>query len=216
LVAEPLAEPAPQRPLWRRLAALAGGALGATLLLWLASLAGLDLRTLLGLQVGGYLMIWFALAGVLSLLILWVRPARPSWRAVLGGLMAFAALWLGVGLLGQLVWLPWLLIPRRLVLWPLGILMLLPWFLATGETVRGARLDRIGWWVAHGAILAAGLLLALRLSPDLGYLILILPLFPVILGLHTLAAAPHGRTWPFAISGTLFTAWLLLAVFPLQ
>ncbi len=216
LVAEPLAEPVAQRTLGRRLAALAGGALGASLLLWLAGLAGLELRSLLGLQVGGYLMIWFALAGVLSLLILRLRPARPSWRAVLGGLMAFAVLWLGVGLLGQLVWLPWVLIPRRLILWPLGVVLLLPWFLAAGKTVHGARLGRIGWWLAHTAIVVIALLLALRLSPELGYLILILPLFPMILGLHALAAASHRRAWPFAISGALFTAWLLLAVFPLQ
>ena len=216
LVAGPLAEPAPQRSLWRRLAALTGGALGATLLLWLAGLAGLGLRTLLGLQVGGYLMIWFALAGVLGLLLLWVRPARPSWRALLGGLLAFAILWLGVGLLGQLVWLSWVLIPRRLVLWPLGILLLLPWFLAAGETVRGVRFGRIGWWLAHSAIVVAALFLALRLGPDLGYLVLILPLFPLILALHALAAAPHRGAWPFALSGALFTAWLLLAVFPLQ
>jgi dienelactone hydrolase len=216
LVTGPLAGPAPQRSLWRRLAALAGGALGATLLLWLAGLAGLGLRTLLGLQVGGYLMIWFALAGVLSLLALWVRPAWPSWRAFLGGVMAFAILWLGVGLLGQLVWLSWVLIPRRLALWPLGVLLLLPWFLAAGETIRGARLGRIGWWLAHSAVVAAALFLALRLSPDLGYLILILPLFPLILALHALAAAPHRGAWPFAVSGALFTAWLLLAVFPIQ
>jgi dienelactone hydrolase len=216
LVIGPLPELAAQRTLWRRLAALAGGALGASLLLWLAGLAGLELRTLLGLQVGGYLMLWFALAGMLSLLILWVRPARPTWRALLGGLMTFALLWLGIGLLGQLVWLPWVLIPRRLILWPLGALLLFPWFLAAGETVRGARLGRIGWWLAHSAIVAAALFLALRLSPDLGYLILILPLFPFILGLHALAAAPYRGAWPFAISGALFTAWLLLAVFPLQ
>jgi hypothetical protein len=152
----------------------------------------------------------------LSLLALWVRPARPSWRALLGGLMAFAILFLGVGLLGQLVWLSWVLIPRRLVLWPLGALLLLPWFLAAGETVRGARFGRIGWWLAHSAVVAAALFLALRLSPDLGYLILILPLFPLILALHALAAAPYRGAWPFAISGALFTAWLLLAVFPLQ
>jgi pimeloyl-ACP methyl ester carboxylesterase len=216
LVAVPRAEASPRRGVWRRLAALAGGALGATLILWLVGLTGFGLRSLLGLQVGGYLMVWFALAGALSLLILWLRPARPTWRGLLGGLMAFALLWLGVGLLGQLVWLPWLLIPRRLALWPLGALLLLPWFLAAGQTVRGARWGRIGWWLAHSGIVAAALMLALRLNPDLGYLILILPLFPLILGLHALAAAPHRGAWPFALSGALFTAWLLLAVFPLQ
>jgi hypothetical protein len=116
LVAAPSPATAAQRPLWWRLAALAGGALGATLTLWIASKAGLRLRSLLGLLVGGYIVIWFGVAGLLSLLLLWRRPSPPSRIALLGGLMAFAALWLGVGLLGQLVWLPWLLIARRLLL----------------------------------------------------------------------------------------------------
>jgi hypothetical protein len=205
------------RPLWRRLGALAGGALAATLILWLAGKAGLGLRTLLGLQVGGYLMLWFGVAGLIGLLLLWNRPSPPSRRAVLGGLLAFAALWLGVGLLGQLVWLPWLLIPRRLVLWPLAALLMLPWFLAAGEVSQGTgAAGRAGWWLAQSAILVAALTLALQLSPEMGFLLLILPLFPVILGLHTLAAAPYRGSWPFALSGALFVSWLLLAVFPLQ
>jgi hypothetical protein len=149
-------------------------------------------------------------------LLLWTRPPRISRHDVLGGLLAFAVLWLGVGLLAQVVWLPWLLISRRLVLWPLGALLLLPWFLATAETVQGARLaGRTGWWLAHSAVLAGALFLALRLNPELSFLILILPLFPAILGLHALAAAPHRARWPFALSGALFVSWLLLTVFPL-
>ena len=207
----------PRRPLWRRLVALVGGAVGATLILWLVSLAGVELREVLGLLVGGYLLIWFAVAGILSLLLLWVRPGAPTLRAVLGGLLAFAVLWLGAGLLAEWVWLPWLLIPRRLMLWPLGIVLTLPWFLAAGETVRGAGLGgRIGWWLAHTLVLAVALFLALQLSPGLSYLILILPMFPIIIGLHALAAAPHRGSWPFAISGALFVSWMLLAVFPLQ
>jgi len=225
LVTEPAPVSTPDRPLWRRLGALAGGALGATLLLWLVSRIGLALQGLLGLLVGGYLILWFGVAGVLSLLLLRARPSLPPRRSVLGGLLAFAALWLGVGLMGQLVWLPWLLIPRRLLLWPLAGLLLLPWFLAlywtqynaAGETARGASVaGRLGWWLAHSSVLAGALFLALRLSPELGFLVIVLPLFPIVLGLHAVVAAPHRGSWPFALSGALFTGWLLLAVFPLQ
>jgi pimeloyl-ACP methyl ester carboxylesterase len=217
LLTEPVSASASKRRIWWRLVALAGGALGATLILWLAGKAGVGLGTLLSLQVGGYLLLWFGVAGLLSLLLLWKRPSPPSRRAVLGGLLAFAALWLGVGLLGQLVWLPWLLIPRRLVLWPLGALLMLPWFLAAGEVSQGTGIaGRAGWWLAQSAILVAALTLALQLSPEMGFLLLILPLFPIILGLHTLVAAPYRGSWPFALSGALFVSWLLLAVFPLQ
>jgi len=207
----------PIRALGWRLSTIAGGALGATILLWLAGKAGLGLRTLLGLSVGGYLLIWFGVAGLLSLLILWRRPTWPSRRDLSTGLLAFAALWAGVGLLGQFVWLPWLLIPRRLALWPLGVLLTLPWFLAAGEVVQGAGVvGRVGWWLADCVAVTGCALLALYLSPDLGFLVLILPLFPVVLGLHALVAASTRGRWAFALSGAMFTGWLLLAVFPLQ
>jgi pimeloyl-ACP methyl ester carboxylesterase len=217
LVADRSPAGASHRPHWWGLVALAAGALGATLLLWLLGLAGLGLRSLFGLLVGGYLLIWFGLAGALALLLLRNWPSLPSRRGLFAGLLTFAALWLGVGLLGQLIWLPWLLIPRRLLLWPLGALLLLPWFLAAGESVQGAGpAGRIGWWLAHSAVLVGAFLLALSLNPELGFLVLILPLFPIILGLHMLAAAPYRERWPFALSGALFTSWLLLAVFPIQ
>ena len=217
LVAGPSAATTRRRSVWWRLAAMAGGALLGTLILWLADLAGLGLSSLLGLQIGGYLLVWFCLAGLLSLLLLWTRPSVPSWRALLGGLMAFAILWLGVGFLGQLVWLTWWLIPPRLLLWPLGALLLLPWFLAAGESVRGARVwGRIGWWIAHSVVLVAAMYLALMLSPELGFIVLTIPLFPIILGVHSLAAGPHRGSWLLAISGALFVSWLLLSVFPLQ
>jgi hypothetical protein len=169
------------------------------------------------LLVGGYLVLWFGLAGGLALLLLRLRPALPSRNDLISGLAAFAALWLGVGLLGQLVWLPWLLIPQRLVLWPLAAILLLPWFLAVGQAMQAAGVrQRVGWWLVHTAVLAGTLFLALSLSPELGFLILILPLFPIILGLHALSAAPYQTSWAFALSGALFTSWLLLAVFPLQ
>jgi hypothetical protein len=136
--------------------------------------------------------------------------------------MAFAALWLGVGLLGQFVWYPWLLIPRRLLLWPLGALLTLPWFLSVARTLRGGGLrGHVGRWLAQSLVLGGALLLALRLSPELGFLALILPALPALLGLHALAAAPYDAAadrggWAFALSGALFASWALLAVFPLQ
>ncbi len=201
---------------------MVGGAFGATLLLWLIDLAGFQPRALFGLLIGGYLAIWFGVAGTLSLLLLGQRPPLPSRRALLGGGMAFAALWLGVGLLGQFVWYPWLLIGQRLRLWPLGVLLILPWFLAVAQVPRREGLaGQLGRWLVQSVVLAGALLLALRLSPELGFLALILPAFPAILGLHALAAAPYhtasrGEAWAFASSGALFTSWALLAIFPLQ
>ncbi|MCP4542302.1 MAG: alpha/beta hydrolase [Chloroflexi bacterium] len=170
---EPAAAMDRTRALTWRLAALLGGTLGAALLLWLVSLAGLGLRGLFGLRVGGYLMVWFCVAGIVGLLLLQVRVSLPSHRAVWGGLLAFAALWLGAGLFGQFVWLHWLLVYRRLLLWPLGALLLLPWFLAVGEAMQGTNIvGWFGWWFTHIVVLAGGLWLAIYLNPELGFIIL--------------------------------------------
>jgi pimeloyl-ACP methyl ester carboxylesterase len=210
-------EPSAARSLGRRLFAIAAGALGATLILGLVGMAGLQLPQLFGVLVGGYLLLWFAIAGVIALLILHSPWSKPSGKAVWTSLLVFAALWLGFGLLGDKVWLPWLLIHRRLLLWPLGALLLLPWFLTLGEASSTANpLGRVGWWAFQSLVLVGSMLLALQLSQGLYFILLILPLFPLILGLHTLAMILQRDRWTLGISGALFVSWMLLAVFPLQ
>ena len=162
-------------------------------------------------------MLWFGAAGLLSLLLLWVRPRRPSRREVIAGLLAFAALWLGAGLLGHVVWLPWLLIPRRLLLWPLGALLMLPWFMAAGQVMQSAgRAGRAGWWVVQSVVVALGLLLAVWLSAELGVLVLMVPAVPLLVGLHAAAAGSYRGSAPYALSGALWVSWAFLAIFPLQ
>jgi dienelactone hydrolase len=204
------------RSLARRLVALAGGAAAATLLLWLAGKAGLPTRTLMGLQVGGYLLVWFFAAGGFSLLILWLRPPRLNVPDVGGGLLLFLLLWLAVGLLGQSVWLSWLLVPRKVALWVLGSVLLLPWFLAAGQcSAQASWPGRLGWWLAHSLVLSGATFLGLTMTPGLGFLLIVLPLFPLVLALHTLVWLCHRSLWSFAISGAFFVSWLLLSVFPL-
>ena len=207
----------PMIPFGRRFLALAGGSLMATLLLWLAGLAGLSLNDLLGLRVGGYLMLWFFLAGGAGLLLL--RPVifRPSQSEILSALMIFGVLWLGIGLLGSRVWLPWLLIPQRLMLWPLAILALLPYCLLMGEIGRqGTGSWRFGWWALQSGILCTTLVLAIKLTPVLGFLMLLLPLFPVVLLFLVVPNMQQRGSWTYALSATLFVSWMLLAVFPIQ
>ncbi len=200
----------------RKLGALLVGALGATGLLYVLSNAGLNLNQLLGLQAGGYLLVWFAVAGTLTLLLLERMPGQMTRPALLGGLMVFGALWIGLGVLGNYVWLPWFIIPNRLILWPLGVLLSLPWLVAVAQVVLPTSWwGRVLWWLGYTLALVAALFLALRLNPELGFLILILPLFPVILGLHALVAAPYRWRLSFALGGALFIGWLVVAVFPL-
>jgi hypothetical protein len=218
---------------WKRWLALVLGALGATGLLWLLGLAGVDLTQSLGMMLGGYLLAWFALAGIIAGLLLEIfqsgslyrRKSQPSawnwlvgfgWRDALKALFVAGALWLGIGLLGGQVWLPWLLIPPRLVLWPLGVLCMLPWFLVVGQSASRANAwGRLGWWAAQSAALLLGLFLSMQLTEGVFFLALILPIFPLILGAHAAAAGRQRNAWAFALSGALFASWALLAVFPL-
>lgn len=206
-------------PLWRGLLSLAGGSLGATLLLALLTRLGLDLSSALGLQVGGYLLVWFGIAGLLGLLLL----GKSAWRVwlngkvLLSGLLVGAFLWLGIGLLGGQVWLPWLLIPERLVFYPIALILSLPWLLAVGIVSENSRpWGRFGWWLVNSLLIATSLLLALRLTPGIYFLVLILPVFPLVLGLHALAAGRQRHPWAFGLSGAILIGWMLLAVFPLS
>jgi pimeloyl-ACP methyl ester carboxylesterase len=204
-------------PKWLRLVAIISGSLAATLMLWLGSLLGVKLNQLLGLLVGGYIIIWFGIAGVISLLILRPHIYIPRSMEIIKGLVAFAALWLGVGLLGHFVWLPWLLIPARLWLWVPAAIVLLPWFFALGEASKQANwLGRIGWWFYQVVAVIAGFYLAITINPVLGFIFILLPLIPVTMGLHMLAISSKHGSWAFALPGAMFLSWLLLAVFPLQ
>jgi pimeloyl-ACP methyl ester carboxylesterase len=205
-----------RRPLWQRFVALLAGVIGATLVLWLLSMFGVQLRTFLGLLVGGFILLWFGITGVISWLVLSLKPEGFSWRKTLAGLVIFAGLWIGVGLLGQLVWLQWVLIPRRLVLWSVGLVLLLPLFLALAEMLHAANIfGRIAWWLVYSLVLVGGLVVVMILFPGMGFLGIILPLLPLVLAFHALAAGPYRSRWSFALSGALFISWVIVAVFPL-
>ena len=139
-----------------------------------------------------------------------------SSRDLLLGLALFGLLWLAFGALGQVVWIPWLLISTRLLKWPLLALACLPWFLASGLALRetGA-LGRLAWWLGQSAALMVGLVLALRLVPSLGFIVLLLPLFPILTGLLFVAGAGLRRPWAFGLGSALFFGWTIAAAFPL-
>jgi pimeloyl-ACP methyl ester carboxylesterase len=216
LLVDPLTNIQPRTPLWRRVAALAVGVIGGTFVLWVLDLLGVQLQAFLGSLIGGYVLLWLGVVGVMCWLVLWQKPEGVTGRRTLAAIVIFAGLWVGVGLLGELVWLQWLLIPRRLFLWLIGSILLLPLFMALAEMVRGSgTLGRIGWWLVYSLLLAGGLVLVITLNPDLGVLGLILPLLPAVFGFHALAAGPYRHRWSFALSGALFLSWVIAAVFPL-
>lgn len=198
---------------WRWLG-LPLGVLAATMLV--ATLGRLaDIGQLGGMLVGGVLGLWFAVLGLVWLLA-GFRVPRPGGRDLLWGLALFAALTVAFGLMAQFVWIPWLLIPARLARWPLLALAALPWLLAAGLAQQGSSLmGRAGWWLFQMVVIVAGLGLLATVSPGVGFIVLLMPVIPVILAVMSIAGAVIHRPWSYAIGNALFFGWLLVAVFPL-
>ncbi|MES1023039.1 alpha/beta fold hydrolase [Gloeocapsa sp. BRSZ] len=174
-----------------------------------------ELASLGGVQVGAAVGLWFCIAGVAWLALLAYLP-RPTWRMAGLGLMLFALLWVAFGAMAQVVWLQWWLIPTRLQLWlPLSIACL-PWFLASGIAQQGIGAKaRVGWWFAQSAILIGGFLLTLNFLPQLGFMFLLLPLFPLLIAVLSFVVALVDEAWSSALASALFFGWILAAGFPL-
>jgi pimeloyl-ACP methyl ester carboxylesterase len=199
---------------WLSWVALPVAALIATGMLALLN-PGVELARFGGLMVGGAVGLWFLVAG-----LIWL-PAirslrRPSLADLAWGVGVFTVLTLAFGVMAYYVWLPWWLNLPRLVRWPLLAMACLPWFLAAGMAQRGAGGGvRVLWWVVQSLAVTGGLFLALLLAPSLGFLLILLPLMPLLLGIVAVAGAASGRAWAYGLGGALFIGWIIAAVFPL-
>ena len=189
----------------------------------LAATAGLvvlsqrfDLQNLGGVQVGGAVGVWFLLAGLTWLGVL-ARLPRPTLRAIGLGALLFVILWVTFGAMAQVVWLQWWLIPIRLRVWLPVAIACLPWFLALGIVQENIGVGkRILWWLGQSVVLIGGFVLTLKFLPQLGFMFLLLPLFPPLMGILSLVAGLLNRAWVYAIGSALFFGWLLAAGFPLS
>lgn len=174
-----------------------------------------EIQSLGGLLVGGAVGIWFFVAGVVWLVILSHLP-RPKVQTVLIGLALFILLWVAFGAMAQLVWLQWWLIPARLKLWLPLSLACLPWFLASGVAQQSVGVGkRLMWWLGQSVALVGGFLLTLQFLPQLSFIFLLLPLFPIFIGILSFAAVMLNDVWSYALGSALFFGWVLAAAFPL-
>lgn len=198
----------------RRWLGLLVGPLAATLVVGLIGRAA-AISTLLGIQVGGAVALWFLIAGAIWLLF--SRPVeRPTLRDLALGALFLALLVLAFGVMAQGVWVQWWPIPERLWRWPILSLACLPWFLAAGYSQWGMRLGgRLLWWLGQSVMLVVGLYATLILAPSMGFLVLLMPLLPLILLVLSIGASSFDRPWAYATGSAFFFGWLVAVVFPL-
>ncbi len=175
----------------------------------------IKLQTIGGVQIGGAVALWFLIAGATWLITLGKIPPITG-RSIFVGVILFAVLWIGVGAIAQFVFIPWLLIPQRLTIWAGIAIAALPWFLAAGIAQQSANGGmRFLWWFGLSAVLIAGFIAVLQFLPALGFMFILLPLFPVLIAVLSIATGQIDNAWSGAIASAAFFAWLLAAGFPL-
>lgn len=175
----------------------------------------IEIQSLGGLLVGGAIGIWFFVAGMVWLGVLFHLP-RPAVRAAGLGVVLFILFWVAFGSMAQVVWLQWWLIPTRLQFWLWLSLACLPWFLASGMAQQGVgAVKRVAWWLGQSVALVGGFILVLYLVPQLGFIFLLLPLFPLLTAMFSLTAAFLNEVWSYALGCALFFGWIIAAAFPL-
>jgi len=195
------------------LGAVAGAVAATTLLAILG--AALELTGRGGMLVAPVLAVWLLLAGGVWL---WVgpRPGLPAgrdlgWAAVLVVVLAAA-----LAALGALVWLPALPGGTRAGWFALFAVLVLPWSVALTTTLQGRRGWRaVGWWTLLVVVTTGGFAAAAVAVPSLGFLLLLLPLIPVLLTVAVVAWLPVQRAWSGGIAVAVLLAWLLAILFPL-
>lgn len=186
----------------------------ATGITFLASRGG-NIDRLGGILVGGAIALWIGCAGLTWLGVI-NKFTRPQLSALFWGFMVFIGLWIGLGGMGQIVWVQWLLIPHRLWLWICISSVCLPWFLAAAVVQQSASFQqRILWWLGQTIAAIAGLIVTIVLIPKLGFIFLLIPIFPLIFGILSGTAAQFPEPWTNAIASSGLFGWAIAAAFPL-
>jgi hypothetical protein len=119
--------------------------------------------------------------------------------------------------MAQVVWLEWWLIPARLQIFPILAVACFPWFLASGVAQQNLNFgQRILWWLGQSTVLIGGFILVLYFLPQLSFIYLLLPLFPVFMAIFSFCSGLLNNPWAYAIGSTLFFGWVLASAFPLS
>ncbi|MBD2683587.1 hypothetical protein H6H03_39795 [Nostoc paludosum FACHB-159] len=141
----------------------------------------------------------------------------PSPRALVIAIALFIILWIGFGAMAQVVWLQWWLITSRLQIFPILAVACFPWFLASGVAQQNLNFgQRFLWWLGQSTVLVGGFILVVSYLPQLSFIYLLLPLFPVFMLILSFCSGLLNNSWGYALGSTLFFGWVLASAFPLS
>ena len=204
------AAPTRRRGAW---ATLAAGGIAATASLVIVA-RSIDIPTQVGILVAGEVGIWFLLVG-----LVWLRfgvgLARPEVRDGGWAVLATALLML-LGASATLAWAPWWLSGLRVSTAMVLTVLLLPFGLAAAASLHGRRgRAAVGVWFVTSLIVLVTLGAAAVVVPGIGFLLLVLPLLPLVLAATTAVTLGLDRPWASGLASAVFIGWLLAMLFPL-
>lgn len=169
-----------------------------------------------GLLVGGGFALWIFISGAIWLGI-GLRPQLPDRRDFLGAAILFTGFFLSYGWLAEQTWLPFFLNGPRLLKWIPLSLAFLPWFLGTAYLLQEMNgWKRLLWWFLQSVIVAGTAILLVMLVPDLRFLVLIIPVLPIVFGVCIIGGSVFRSPWQFALASALFLGWQVAMLFPLS
>ena len=168
-----------------------------------------------GMLVGPPLVGWLLVTGVVWLRV-GDRPAVPSGRELLWAVLVVGVLIAAIGLLAPRVWSPFWPSLVRVGYLPLFTVGILPFTLAFAASAQGRRGWRaLGWYLVVAVVVLAAAALTATVVPALGFVALVLPLLPLLLGLAMLVWVPLQRPWAAGLATAVLLAWLLAVTLPL-
>ena len=173
-----------------------------------------DVSRPFGVLVAGEVGLWFLMVGAVWLRF-GIRPAAPEARDP-GWALLVTGLLVGIGATTTLAWAPWWLTGVRSTTAAVIALLLLPYAVAFASLLHGRRgRAAFGVWLASSLSLVITLGAAAVVVPGLGFLVLVLPLLPLVLAVTTIAAVGVDRPWAAGPATAVFLGWLLAMLFPL-